>query len=152
MKKIKNLVVAFVIAGFGFTSCSSDDNSASNEVVTIEHKWNQLRTTTKVGAAAPITNNYTDNVQDCSKNYIEFAANSVLKNAVYFKQDGCQVNIVDEGRWTKTDDKLVITNAGQLSGTYDIETLNSNALTIKSTTSSAAGDVVTTVFFSKAVN
>ncbi len=153
MKKMRIFVAAFVVAGLGLTSCSSDDNSSAGEPATIEKKWNQTQTVTKVGSNTLPAVPYEDNVADCSKNYIEFAAGGVYKDVVYFKQGGnCQENIAEPGTWSKTDSQLVINNGGDLTGTYTINKLTLNALEISTSSVAAGVTTTTTVYFTQAIN
>ena len=148
MKKIKSVMFAFVLAGLTLASCSSDD---SGPAPTIEGKWNQLKTVVKVANGGSSTIKYDDNVTGCDKNFLEFVPGGVFKDVVYFKQGGdCNANVSDSGMWAKTNEKLIITNGGNLSGSYDIQRLTNGELQI-----SAARDVggivtTTTIYMEKA--
>lgn len=147
MKKIKALMFAFVLAGMTVTSCSSDD---SGPAPTIDGKWNQVKTTIKVGNQT-VTQKYEDDVNGCNKNYLEFAPAGIFNEAVYFKPAGggdCQIDIAS-GTWVKVDKKLTIGNAGFLSGTYDITKLSGSDMQIAVTDNGGGITSTTTIFLKK---
>ena len=147
MKKIKALMVAFVMAGMTVVSCSSDD---SGPAPTIEGQWNQTKTIVKINNSS-VKENYEDNVDGCDKNYIEFATGGVYNDVVYFKQGGvCQANTATPGTWTKSDDILTIADGASLSGTYEIVKLSSGALQIATSDVTAGITSTTTIYFTKA--
>lgn len=147
MKKIKALMVAFVLAGMTVVSCSSDD---SGPTPTIDGKWNQVKTLVKLSGQS-ITQQYTDNVTGCDKNYIEFAAGGTFNEAVYFKavSGACQTDMFPAGTWTKADKMLSITNSGNLSGTYEIIKLSNSELQISTDNNEGGVTTNTTVYFNK---
>ncbi|MDD3003865.1 lipocalin family protein [Flavobacterium sp.] len=148
MKKIKALMVAFVMAGMTVVSCSSDDSSGPAPEITA--KWNQTKTVVKIGNQS-VTQKYKDNTDGCTKNYIEFAAANVFNDVVYFKQGGdCQESAAAPGTWTKSDKTLTITNGGLLSGTYEIAKLSGSALELKTQNNEGGITSTTTIYFTKA--
>lgn len=147
MKKIKALMVAFVMAGMTVVSCSSDDSGPAPEIT---GKWNQNKTVVKIGNKS-VTQKYTDNVEGCTKNYIEFAAANVYNDVVYFKQGGnCQESAAEPGTWSKVDKTLTITNGGLLSGTYEVSKLSGSALELKTQNNEGGITTTTTIYFNKA--
>lgn len=148
MKKLKVILTAIVLTGFALTSCSKDDDSSVP--ASIETKWNQIKTNVQVGGQS-FDQLYTENVEGCSKNYIEFAAAGVYKDVVYFKQSGtCNESVAEPGTWTKSGDNLTITNGGDLTGTYKVTKLTGAVLNIQTESSNAGVTTKTTVFFQRA--
>ena len=148
MKKIKALMFAFVLAGMTVVSCSSDDSSGSTAA--IDGKWNQVKTVFKASGGS-ITQNYEEDTEGCTKNYIEFVTGGVFNDVVYFKQGGeCVESMATPGTWVKVDDELTINDGGFLSGTYDIKKLSGSDLQL-STTNSEGGITATTTIFLKKV-
>jgi hypothetical protein len=149
MKKIKALMVAFVLAGMTIVSCSSDD---SGPAPTIDGKWNQLRTVVKIGNQS-ITQQYEDDVTGCDKNYLEFTTAGVFNEVVYFKPAGggpCQTDMATPGTWVKADNTLTISNNGSLDGTYQISRLSGSELQIATTESGGGITSTTTIYMQKA--
>lgn len=149
MKKIKALMFAFVLAGMTVVSCSSDDSSGP--VPTIEGKWNQVKTVTKIKNGPSNDVKYNGNENGCDKDYLEFATSSVFNDVVFNKNGGGEcLESKTPGTWTKNDKVLVIQNAGLLSGTYEIIKLKNNVLQVANTIQTAGNTVTTTIYLTKA--
>lgn len=149
MKKMKSLMIAFVLASMTAVSCSSDD---SGPAATIDGKWNQTKTVVRINGQN-ITQQYNENVTGCEKNYIEFAAASVFNEVVYFKAAGsgaCQPDAATPGTWSKTDNTLLINNGGFLAGSYEIKKLSNSNLEIATESNEAGVMATTTIYLTKA--
>lgn len=142
---------AFVVAGMTLVSCSSDDDSGA--APTIEGKWNQTKTVTKIGSASSQTQDYSGNEAGCEKDYIQFVASGVLRDVILFKdaQNNCQENAGTEGSWSKSDDNLTI-EGGDFAGSYTITKLSASNLVIVNNSTQAGQDFVITYYFDKASN
>lgn len=149
MKKIKALMFAFVLAGMTVVSCSSDDSSGP--APTIEGKWNQVKTVTKIQNGSSDTDKYTGNEIGCDKDYLEFATGTVFNDVVFNKNGGGEcLESKTPGTWSKNDKVLVIEDAGFLSGTYEVVKLSSNDLQIASTLQGGGNSITTTIYLTKA--
>jgi len=131
MKKIKALMVAFVLAGMTVVSCSSDDSSGPP--ATIGGQWNQTKTVTKVGTAPAQTQNYNDDELGCTKDYVEFLGTNsgTVKKVIYFKnaQNVCQSDSGLTSNWSKNENTLTI-SSGEFEGVYTITRLSNTELII----------------------
>ncbi|MDR6968371.1 hypothetical protein J2X31_002394 [Flavobacterium arsenatis] len=153
MKKIKTVLVAFVLAGLTLTSCGSDDNSGPATPATVVGKWTQTRTVTKLGTQAETSTPYEFNVAGCDKNYIEFATAGSLFKEQYFFKNGAQVCVEDTqatGTWSKTNETLTINSPeSAYDEVYKIITLSNSQLVISFDTQAGPNTLVTTYYFTK---
>lgn len=153
MKKMKKAILtAFVLVGLTLTSCGSDDNGGGTPA-TVEGKWTQTRTVTKLGSQGDVSTPYEFNVSGCDKNYIEFvAAGSLFKEQYFFKNGAqeCIEDTQDAGTWSKSNETLTIT-AGESNyeGVYQIKTLSNSQLVISFDTQAGPNTLVTTYYFTK---
>ncbi|WP_432671380.1 lipocalin family protein [Flavobacterium sp. SM2513] len=148
MKKIKALMVAFVLAGMTVVSCSSDD---SGPAATIDGQWNQDKTIVKITNGPSQTIKYTGNETGCDKDYLEFASAGVFNDVIFNKNGGGEcLQTSTLGTWVKNEDMLTINDAGFLSGTYEILKLSGSALQISTTSQSAGTSTTTTIYLKKA--
>ena len=133
------LLTAFIVAGLGFTGCSSDDDNGStntnpqSQLRTIVGKWNLVQTGPVVNGA-PVYTNYSP-AEGCSRDFIEFTGTSGFKRGTHsvnganaceevivngsFIQEELDLKII-EGETAKTylirrlsDDRLAISTVGQ---------------------------------------
>lgn len=147
MKKMKTLIIAFLIGGLTLASCSSDE--VEGVPASIEGRWNQSKTVTTVGTGN-LETPYEANTTGCTKNYLEFAPGSVYNDVVYFRQGGqCQESSAAPGTWVKTDNMLTITNGGDLSGRYVIDRLTNVDLQISTTNTVGGVTTKSTVFMTR---
>jgi len=158
MKKIKVLLLAFVSTGIALTSCSKDDDTeniipgpvTSGEIMA---KWNPVKTVIKVGSGADTEFPYELNEPTCNKDYVEFAASSVV-NRVVFVLNGnneCEASAATTPTtWTRTNNNLVITGDVNYAGNYTITTLSGTELIIKKDQITSGITTTTTIYFTKA--
>jgi len=153
MKKMKKVILAtFVLVGLTLASCGSDDNGSSTPA-TVEGKWTQTRTVTKLSNQAETSTPYGFNVAGCDKNYIEFATAGSLFKEQYFFKNGAQVCVEDTqatGTWSKTNETLTINSEeSAYDQVYKIVTLSGNQLVISFDTEAGQNTLVTTYYFTK---
>ena len=151
MKKIKVLLVAFVLGGLTLTSCSSDDNSTP---ASINAKWTPTKTVIKIGANQEVSEDYTNNQEGCDKDYIEFSeTNSVFKDKYFYKNgsNACiEDDAADPGTFNNSNDVLIINaDDSTYDGTYKVTTLTNNTLVISFDTQVGTNMVTTSYHFKK---
>jgi hypothetical protein len=151
MNKFKLIFVCLTVSVFSFTSCSSDDSSATGGQLMA--RWNPVKTTIKVGSQGTITQAYEGNEIGCNKDYIEFAANNVLRRVVYFRNAD---NVCSESAastpasWSRSGDVITIMGDPTYEGQYEIIRLTGSELRLKGTSETGGISTVTTLYFSKA--
>lgn len=150
MKKIKLFAMALLAVGTIFSSCSSDDESATGG--DIMNRWNPTKTVVKVGSSDSFTQNYNSNEPGCDKDYLEFADNNVLNFVIYFKnaEQLCTPDSAAPATWTKADNTVTISGGSTYDGDYTITRLTSSELRLQNTSSIAGSSTVTTIYFKKA--
>jgi hypothetical protein len=144
-----------VIAVATLASCSKDNTEAPIAPGTLEAKWNQIKTTTKVGTGAPTTVDYTDNETGCDKDYIQFVAGGTVKDVVFNKDAANMCGPVENSNpssWSKSGTTLTVVG-GDLNGTYKIITLTATDLVTESTTAipGSTTTAVSTIYYKKAI-
>lgn len=152
MKKIKTVLVAFVLAGLTLTSCSSDDSPSTP--ASANGKWTPVKTVTKIGASQEVSENYVNNQEGCDKDYVEFTETGGIFKDKYFYKNGSNECVEDEaaapGTFNKSGDVLII-NAEEsvYDGTYKITNLTNSNLVISFDTQVGANTVTTSYHFTK---
>lgn len=152
MKKIKVLLVAFVLGGLTLTSCSSDDNASTP--ASINAKWTPTKTVIKIGASQEVSEDYANNQEGCDKDYVEFSETGGIFKDKYFYKNGSNVCVEDDaaapGTFNKSGDVLIIdADESTYDGTYKVTTLTNNTLVISFDTQVGANTVKTSYHFSK---
>lgn len=150
MKKIKALMVAFVLAGMTVVSCSSDD---SGPAPTIDGKWNQIKTVVRLNNGSPTDIPYDGNQSGCDKDYIEFLTGGVFNDVVFIDPAGpisCEEDKLPSGSWSKNNNMLTISNQGELSGNHEIVRLTNSELQIMMSGQVGGVTTTTTIYLQKA--
>ncbi|RZK06333.1 MAG: hypothetical protein EOO46_15360 [Flavobacterium sp.] len=152
MKKIKTVLVAFVLAGLTLTSCSSDDSPSTP--ASVSGKWTPVKTVTKIGPSQEVSENYVNNQEGCDKDYVEFTETGGIFKDKYFYKNGSNACVEDDaaapGTFNKSSDVLII-NAEEsvYDGTYKITNLTNSNLVISFDTQVGANTVTTSYHFTK---
>ncbi len=129
MKKITVLFASALVLGLSLASCNKDeDSSSSSSSVGIEGKWKYSKEGTIVSGNEVLTD-YVNEAPACGNDYIEVLAGGVFKDAYYYNDGACQLD-VSTGTWSKTDNNMTVILDGE-PVTAQILTLNSTTLKVK---------------------
>ncbi|MGQ2983980.1 hypothetical protein [Flavobacterium sp.] len=127
MKKF-TLLLAFVAAGFAFTSCSDDDsNSTQFSASLIGGKWQHEKTGFRVMEQETLED-YTHS-EGCSKDYVEFLEDGVYKWVVYNGDNNCD-EVVRTETYMKNGETLTV-GEGEEFESFKIEELTETQLRTK---------------------
>lgn len=126
MKKLNILFLSALTLGLSITSCNKDDENDS--IPTIEAKWEISKEGETLTTLTPVEKN-----GSCPLKIIEFVQGGIYKNIEAYG-DACTI-YTDEGKWTKKDNTITITDNDDQTILYEIAELTESTLKLKETDS-----------------
>ncbi len=121
MKKIKELVLLFLVASVTLVSCNKDDDGDS---ASIEGSWEFSKTGFVVGGVEQLENY--ENTAGCNKDFIEVKSGGMLTDHYFEDQGSGCVEQIDNGTWTRDGDNFTLS--------YTDEVVNGKILELSDTT------------------
>lgn len=127
MKKLKQLVLLFLVASVTLVSCNKDDDGDS---ASIEGSWEFSKVGTILSGQEFLVDY--DHTTGCNKDYTEIIAGGTLKDH-YFEDfgSGCEEDI-DNGSWSRSGNTITVNFSGDVT-TAEILELSNTTLKLKFT-------------------
>ncbi|ESU28661.1 hypothetical protein FLJC2902T_12520 [Flavobacterium limnosediminis JC2902] len=148
MKKVSILFVSALALGMTFTSCNKDDgDNSSAPVASVEGKWNFNKfSVTQNGVTSP-EDNYPNNQEGCSKDFIELKADGIYNEGDYV-DSACTLEQTP-GTWTKDNNSISLSVDGETQA-FEIVSLSTTELKVKATFTEQGTTFTLNVSFTKA--
>lgn len=133
MKKLGILIASAFLVGMTFTSCSSDDDSSSNNELlgSVVGKWNFSTEKYYENGVLVQEGPYSENAPGCSPDYLELFENETAINGDYSNDNSQCTLITYPSMYTRSENTLLVTEDGDVSIIQIVE-VTSTKLVLKS--------------------
>lgn len=128
MKSSIKFMLLVIFFTSSFISCSKDDNPSVIPATSIEGKWQFSKNGTVFNDQEFLVDY--EHGQGCTKDYLDFLPNSVLKTYNHDDQSNCET-IITTGAWTKIDNTLLLKSFGEEDINAEILELTATNLKVK---------------------